>query len=597
MCFSLHNTLSSAIETIPKTIVQTSARDKPWITPLCKLLIQKRWAAFRKKDFILYKHYKMKVRTEIKSAKNMWYENCKSKVGGLWNVVKSAAPKKAKNITSLKEENESVKSFCNRINDTLLSNYKFEELQKFPPKSDKPILDITLSAAQIFNELFMLKRNKSTGSDGLPNVLLKSCAHLISHHVLHIFNNIINQCTYPSSWKCSDIVPLPKSNPVAINKIRPISLLPNISKVFEKILLSYLKPFFCSYIDSNQHGFMPKSSTSTCLIHIQDSITAFLDEPFTTAVTIISFDLRKAFDLVSHNILLDKLSLFMPSNILSLMHSYLCNRTQRVRLNGVTGSPKQIPSGVPQGSILSPFLFNSFFNDLAFHTDAVLLKYADDVTLLIPHIENNISVKINSHISQMNQWCLDNNLLLNTEKTQIMTVMKSKSVSRHLLHSPTIKILGVTFNEKLKWNTHINNIFKKASQRIHIIRKLKYCLSKQELIVIYKAFIQSILLYACELFIKLPQSLEAHCNRITKRCHRIICHPTCTCNLIQSPSSLRQRHAVRLFNKALCDPNHPVFHLIPHRLKYSGKFCQPNAATERRRMAFIPTVTSIINNS
>jgi len=592
------NRLHKGMELIPKTIVRTNSTDKMWMTPLCKNLINKRWKAFRQNDFILYNHYKEKVQNEIKKAKAMWYSKCKNEKGGMWNIVKKTAPKRKENIETLKENNESIEGLCNRINNSLLSIHDTSHDNSSENYESKvPNLNITVSESDVFNELMKLKKQKAIGSDCVPNRLLIESVHLIYKPIHFIFNCILHSSSYPLLWKQSDIIPLPKSSQINISQLRPISLLPNMSKVFEKIILKYLQPYFSNFINKNQHGFMPKHSTSTCLISIQDKITQLLDRSEISAVTLVSFDLKKAFDLVPHHLLLQKLSSFIPQNILILLRNYLSNRTQRVRIKSIRGSLSAVPAGVPQGSILSPILFNCFFNDLQFTADSTLYKYADDATLIIPHYVNNISSKINDHINEMSFWCASNSLKLNKAKTQIMTIKKSASLILHPLHCNQMKILGVIFDERLKWKNQILSILKKSSQRIYLLRQLKSYLSKHELLIVYKSLIQSVMLYACHLYIKLPQSLETHLTKIARRCHKIICHPTCSCDIIECPSSLRQKYAIRLFEKAANDPSHPVFHLIPSKLNYSKKFSQPYCATERRKLSFIPTITEIINTT
>jgi len=590
--------LFSAMQEIPKVNINSSSKDKIWITPLCKSLVNKRWQAFRDKDYEKFKHFKKKTQCEIKKAKALWYEKCKSQRGGVWNLVKNTAPKNSINIETLRNDDENVSTFCNRINECFLEShipYVSRNLENF--ESNIQPLQINFSPVQVFKGIENLKRHKATGSDNIPNVLLKSCAHIIYEPILHLYTTILNSAVFPSSWKCSYVIPLPKTSPARIDKLRPISLLPNISKLFEKLLLSHIETYFYTFIDSNQHGFMPKHSTTTCLIHIHDLATKLLDMSRTTAVTIISFDLSKAFDLVPHDLLIHKLSRFLPSNILHLLVSYLSNREQKVRINGVCSSVKKIPAGVPQGSILSPLLFNVFFNDLTFSYDTPVFKYADDATLVITHNNHDISSDIDSKINEMLKWCSVNCLKLNTDKTQIMCIKKSTSVIRHPLHSSHIKILGVIFDENLKWNRQINSLIRKASQRIYILRHLKTHLSKHQLLVIYKAMVESILSYASSLYINLPHTLESILTRIVKRCHYVICHPFCRCDIIEKPAILRQKQSLQLFNKALCDPSHPISSLLPERLNITKKLRQPLSITERRKHSFVPTMVHIVNST
>ena len=373
-CKFLEEAISSAVSVIPKYSVKITSKDKQWITPLCKLLIERRWLAFRKKNFILYHHYKLKVKTEISKAKQIWYNKCKRSKTGLWNLVKNAAPKTSSDISNLKNPDESIFNLSNRINDHLLSNYTnpvtLSSLVSLNTVADEKICCAELD---VFEALSTLKPHKATGSDNISNIFLKASSLKISKPVTHLFNCIFKSCIYPEQWKCADIIPLPKTSPPNIEKLRPISLLPNLSKIFESVLLASIKPYFINYISPNQYGFMPKSSTTTCLIYMHNTITEFLDMRCTKAVTVISFDLRKAFDTVSHNLLLQKLSNFIPFNILLLLANYLSNRSQQTKIHNIRSKRHFIPSGVPQGAILSPMLFNAFINDLQLSSDGFAL--------------------------------------------------------------------------------------------------------------------------------------------------------------------------------------------------------------------------------
>lgn len=136
---------------------------------------------------------------------------------------------------------------------------------------------------------------------------------------------------------------------------------------------------------------------------------------------------------------------------------------------------------------------------------------------------------------------------------------------------------------------------KKCSQRIHILKHLKPCLSKNEMAVLYNSLINSLISYASPCFPNPPSRLKLALSRIANRCHRIICSQYCSCNIIISPDFARQTSCSKLFITAAENSSHPLHSLIPHRLPSSGKFCQPFAATNRRKNSFIPFCTEMVN--
>jgi len=592
-CNYLSESLLNCTAVIPKFSVKMSSADKQWVTPLLKHLINCRWKAFRENDQLKYAYFKEKVQNEIYSAKKIWYEKCKGTSSGMWNFVKKSNKKNTANITALKMKNESTTELANRINDSFLSNHSSFNRNI---GLNKPLNDIklTFTPGEICKHILLLKSTKATGSDSLPNSLLKTVADLISIPLNDLFHSICSNSVYPEKWKVSHVIALPKSQPPCISKLRPISLLPNVSKIFERLLLNQIFKYFASTIKSDQHGFMPKSSTTSCLVKMHNELTKYLDIKEVQAVSIISFDLRKAFDSLPHAILIYKLSHILPNNVLSLISNYLHNRFQQVKIRDSYSELKRVDSGVPQGSILSPILFNLFINDLEFDNNSKLFKYADDTTLVIPHFNNNISEVIDDKVIQMRKWCENNNILLNTDKTQIMTYRKNRNIPLHTNHSAEIKVLGVIFNEQLKWDSHIQKAFKTASQRVYILKLLKQVAPKKDLKILYNSVIESILLYGSSLYPKLPLHLNARLNAVYKRCHRIICEEKCNC--ILSPEKRREEQAIKLFFKAANDTEHPLNDIIPRKLKFSGKFRQPIALSERRRQSFVPAVTSIINN-
>ena len=331
---------------------------------------------------------------------------------------------------------------------------------------------------------------------------------------------------WPIHWKSANIIPLPKDVIPNYLNIRPISILPTLNKCFEQLLKSRIMPYYTKHIDKSQYGFIPMGSTASALIAILDKIYTLLDSPEIKSVSLISFDFRKAFDKVNHQILLNKLTSFLPHNFIPILSSYLQQRRQRVQLNKSFSEFCDIDCGVPQGSVLSPILFNLFICDLTDTPKSFCFKYADDSTFILPHYSLNITEDVKYTFDYVSDWCNNNKLQLNVDKTKLM-IFKKHYITYNTTCSLTpvshLKLLGVTIENNLKWDKHIQSTIKAASSSLYLLRKCHKIFNKQQLIMLYNSFVLSKLCYAASAFISLPQK---HCRPFKKlltRAHFIIC--------------------------------------------------------------------------
>ena len=230
--------------------------------------------------------------------------------------------------------------------------------------------------------LSKIEAKKSTGHDGLSPKILKLSTPSLVDPLTTLFNYCIRTSTLPSSWKMSNVSPIYKKGDTSDkNNYRPVSVIPAISKLFEKVLFDQLYSSFLPTFSPNMSGFLRGHSTATALIKLTDDWRKSLDEK--QEVGVVAIDLSKAFDCICHNLLLAKLKAYgLHDTALKLLRSFLHERKQRVMCNNSCSSWTPIRCGVPQGSLLSPLLFNIFMNDInEAVNDSSLRLYADDTTL------------------------------------------------------------------------------------------------------------------------------------------------------------------------------------------------------------------------
>ena len=316
--------------------------------------------------------------------------------------------------------------------------------------------------------------------------MLKSTAHSIVTPLLHIFNLSIQSGILPSDWKHSHIVPIPKSKTPSSSPsdYRPISLLPIVSKVLERHIYNFLFDF-CTHhhlISNSQFGFRPGFSTLSALLSVTHKWFSLLDSH--NSVCAVFFDLRKAFDSVPHQPLLDTLSSTgIPPHLIIWLRNYLRNRSQQVVLNGSSSHKSHVLSGVPQGSILGPLLFIIFINGLCNVTlspTARLIMYADDILLFQPYNSISDISLIQSNIDSVSSWISSRSLTVNSSKTKYMFLsLRSSSCfaslpSLCLNGSPlervySFKYLGVIISSNLSWSPHIQSICCKSRKLIGLL--------------------------------------------------------------------------------------------------------------------------------
>ena len=378
--------------------------------------------------------------------------------------------------------------------------------------------------------------NKADGIDGIPIKAIKLGIPLILKPLTDLINLFIKN-GFPKELKRAIVLPIHKKGSMSLpDNYRPISLLPCVSKIAERVIVNQLNSHLASrnLMSNCQHGFRQKHSTGTGLLQITEYTRGELDKG--KAVGIVALDLSKAFDSIDHQILLRKLPDFqLGSNFISLMRNYLKDRTIVVRCGEEVSKIFRTTTGVPQGSILGPLLFTLYVNDppdVIKHSKAML--YADDTTIFTSsRYPSNIQAGINEDIRSMERWFRDNKLSVNAKKTEYMLVTNTRlrhrfngikiQVNKQLIiEKEHIKILGVTISNDLSWEQHTLSLVGELRHRYRSFNRSCNLLTHDAKMLLYNACIASRLNYCDFIWHKCHQASASKLQTIQNRCARRI---------------------------------------------------------------------------
>ena len=350
---------------------------------------------------------------------------------------------------------------------------------------------------EVFKTIMQLDSLKKT-SGNIPITILRMTAREISTPLSKCFNNSLKAETFPSELKLAEIVPVHKKESTTDkSNFRPISLLPAISKIYERLVYKQLTSFIESKLSKYLCGFRKGYSTEHCLLNLVHSWKRVLAK--SGKVGAVLMDLSKAFDVLPHDLLIAKLHAYgLGHKSLNFIYSYLTSRKMRVRIGAVFSHWLLVKLGVPQGSILGPLLFNIFLNDIFLcEISSEIANFADDNTLsangssmceVIESLHKDIPVIID--------WFNFNEMVVNAAKFQFLAVgcdaIQNIVADGHTItSSERVKLLGVTIDNKLSFTPHIKQLCAKANQKISALFRIRSYLNVKKALAIYNAHIMS----------------------------------------------------------------------------------------------------------
>lgn len=479
-------------------------------------------------DWRLFRNIRNNVTTKLHNEYTQQDKNAldskKNNPAELWANAKRLSGWESRStprrIISQGRHHDSPKDIAHILNQEYIS--RAEDIADSIPKTDLNPMDnyrrmlkgkilnmtlTTISLAEMNLILKSMKPTKSTSADGLSMKLVKGAAQVLAKPLLNIVNQSIVTNTFPDNLKLSKIVPILKANkdPSIPHNYRPINLLSPISKIIEKVIVRQLVNHVVNnkLIPANHTGSRPKQSTTTTAMTLHEIWSEILEDDM--EAVILQLDQSAAYDIVPHDIMIQKLeALGLDKDAVSWFTSYMSGRSQQVYVEAVSSPPiKTGPRSVIQGSVLSCVLYLLYIMDMPciFHTknnhtfltdsrcqNATSCTYVDDINTTIRNIKNDpdgLNRKLDENLETTKKYMEANRLALNREKTKIFVIAKHPDrkkqikltiADKTILHTRTINVLGITFNDKLNWEDHTvrgkSSILTQLKSRLTVLKKL-----------------------------------------------------------------------------------------------------------------------------
>lgn len=477
------------------------------------------------------------IKQVLKDYRNeQWHKkltNLNAQDNTLWKVSKILRTDKRKipplstPKTICYSEEDKAEAFADSMEEQFTNNYQNMDIDlaehvdrtvhKYLKRNDDMTPTIThFDPTEIRNTIRDMPTNKAPGHDKIPAKLLTLLPDKYILYLTAIYNAIQRHHYYPNNWKHAIVtmIPKPHKDNKFPNNYRPISVLPALSKILERLLLDRLT----QHIDKNkiipqeQFGFRQGHDTTMQLLRLTEYIkTAFTWKQTATALFL---DIEKAFDRVWHNGLIYKLIMTdVPTYLTKTMTSFIKNRTFQIKINNTLSTTRTVKAGVPQGSALSPTLYNVYTYDIPTNDNGLLAIYADDTVIVTKSRSPDLAMtKLQDYTDELTDYFNKWRIKLNADKTVNILFSTNPSVAtRHdiVINNRTVPkhkettYLGITLDQRLKYHTHATNILGRArtvTNRLFPLIGRTSTMTVKNKLLLYKTTIEPIMTYAAPIW-------------------------------------------------------------------------------------------------
>lgn len=578
----------------------------PWLTADIRTQMSNRDKILRKarktkkdSDWLIYKQLKNRCNNMVKHAKRKYHNNLLSEnsrnPAKFWKTIKEIFPTNESCSSSFSSSNNSQKlskanAFCSFFSTVAYTVKKAAQpLKDFvwgnpkqPDRENKTVFVFNY-VTKIFVEkqLKNLKKRKAAGVDQIPPGMLKDAASVLAGPLSFLINLSLRTSTVPSDWKISKVIPLHKGGTKDMTNYRPISILPVISKILERAAHDQLTKYLEEnhILSKSQFGYRKKHSTELATLLLTDDISREIDRG--NLVGAVFIDLSKAFDTLSHSVLISKMRSYgIRGAALQWFTDYLFNRSLMCDVDGQISEPRPLTCGVPQGSILGPILFLIYFNDFdACLSHSKVIKFADDTVIYVSRKSKvEIEKDLNTDLQKILDYFTKNELVINLKPGKTESIMfgtrkklnqDNQSINLQYNSQPIsttkeYKYLGTILDQTLSFNTNFNRVYKRTSGKLRLLWSLKLYLSPESLIKIYKGILLPVLLYSCTTNLNLTNSQMSKLSSLDNRIAQI------TTKKQSSIENEIKKHSVILVKKCLngevCENFETFFTIRNHKV-------------------------------